>query len=88
MSNLRHRVHFGPTAPAGHQSNWIQTIPGAHWFSYFRFYGPLVLVLPVLRPTGALLRPEFEAGRHHPELIRGRFRPWRDAVHVRPTGAG
>src|SRR4051794_17160832 len=22
-------------------SNWVQTIPGRHWFSYFRFYGPL-----------------------------------------------
>lgn len=34
-------LFFGPTAPAGHESNWIQTIPGRHWFSYFRFYGPL-----------------------------------------------
>jgi len=32
---------FGPTAPEGRESNWIQTIPGRHWFSYFRFYGPL-----------------------------------------------
>jgi hypothetical protein len=32
---------FGPSAPAGKESNWIQTIPGRHWFSYFRFYGPL-----------------------------------------------
>jgi hypothetical protein len=34
-------LYFGPTAPAGHESNWVQTIPGRHWFSYFRFYGPL-----------------------------------------------
>ncbi len=34
-------LFFGPTAPDGEQSNWIQTIPGRHWFSYFRFYGPL-----------------------------------------------
>ena len=26
---------------AGKESNWVQTIPGKHWFSYFRFYGPL-----------------------------------------------
>ena len=30
----------GP-APAGGEANWVQTIPGRHWFSYFRFYGPL-----------------------------------------------
>ena len=23
------------------ESNWVQTIPGRHWFSYFRLYGPL-----------------------------------------------
>ena len=27
--------------PTGRESNWVQTIPGRHWFSYFRFYGPL-----------------------------------------------
>ncbi|MFF2086687.1 DUF1214 domain-containing protein [Nocardia sp. NPDC058176] len=31
-------VYFGPTAPAGQP--WIQTIPGAGWFVYFRIYGP------------------------------------------------
>jgi hypothetical protein len=34
-------LFFGPTPPAAGQSNWVQTIPGKHWFSYFRFYGPL-----------------------------------------------
>lgn len=34
-------LHFGPTAPDMGESNWVQTIPGRHWFSYFRFYGPL-----------------------------------------------
>ncbi|MCT9820192.1 DUF1254 domain-containing protein [Microbacterium sp. W1N] len=34
-------LHFGPTAPDAGESNWVQTIPGRHWFSYFRFYGPL-----------------------------------------------
>jgi hypothetical protein len=34
-------LHFGPAAPAGREANWVQTIPGRHWFSYFRFYGPL-----------------------------------------------
>ncbi|MET0325150.1 MAG: DUF1254 domain-containing protein, partial [Ilumatobacteraceae bacterium] len=31
---------FGPNPPASGESNWIQTIPARHWFSYFRFYGP------------------------------------------------
>ena len=34
-------LHFGPTAPAGHQANWVQTLPGRPWFSYLRLYGPL-----------------------------------------------
>jgi hypothetical protein len=33
-------VYFGPAAPAGKESNWIQTNPGKGWFAYFRFYGP------------------------------------------------
>jgi len=32
---------FGPELPAGvPQSNWIKTLPGKGWFSYFRLYGP------------------------------------------------
>lgn len=34
-------IYFGPTAPAGKESNWIPTNPGEGWFSYFRLYGPL-----------------------------------------------
>jgi hypothetical protein len=33
-------LHFGPTAPAGLESNWVQTVPGRAWFVYFRWYGP------------------------------------------------
>jgi hypothetical protein len=34
-------LFFGPAAPAGRPaSNWIETIPGKGWFSYFRLYGP------------------------------------------------
>jgi hypothetical protein len=32
-------LYFGPTRPASAQ-NWVKTIPGKGWFSYFRFYGP------------------------------------------------
>ena len=35
-------LYFGPKLPAGKpESNWIKTIPGRGWFSYFRLYGPL-----------------------------------------------
>jgi len=34
-------LYFGPNPPQGREANWVQTIPGRHWFSYFRFYGPL-----------------------------------------------
>lgn len=34
-------LYFGPKAPAGKESNWIQTNPGESWFAYFRVYGPL-----------------------------------------------
>ena len=34
-------VYFGPEAPAGKESNWIQTIPGKGWFMILRLYGPL-----------------------------------------------
>jgi hypothetical protein len=31
-------IYFGPTAPKGNESNWIQT--GEDWFMIFRLYGP------------------------------------------------
>jgi len=34
-------VYFGPKAPKGHETNWVQTLPDKGWFAYFRFYGPL-----------------------------------------------
>lgn len=33
-------LYFGPESPAGHEGNWIRTIPGKGWFVYFRVYGP------------------------------------------------
>ncbi len=33
-------LYFGPTAPAGHESQWIKTASGHGWFAYFRIYGP------------------------------------------------
>jgi hypothetical protein len=34
-------VWFGPEPPAGHESNWIQTIPGKGFFLMLRLYAPL-----------------------------------------------
>ena len=34
-------IYFGPTAPAGKESNWLQTVPGKGWNMLFRLYGPL-----------------------------------------------
>ncbi|WP_108659986.1 DUF1254 domain-containing protein [Acuticoccus kandeliae] len=34
-------VWFGPTAPAGHEANWVQTMPGKGWNVLLRLYGPL-----------------------------------------------
>jgi hypothetical protein len=48
-------VYFGPKAPAGKESNWVQTVPGKGWFVYFRFYGPTE---PFFDKSWAL--PDFE----------------------------
>ena len=34
-------VYFGPKAPEGKESNWLETIPGKSWFIILRMYGPL-----------------------------------------------
>lgn len=33
-------LYFGPMAPTGKETRWIQTTPGRGWFAYFRIYGP------------------------------------------------
>lgn len=33
-------LYFSPTTPAGKEKNWVQTVPGRHWFAYLRLYGP------------------------------------------------
>ena len=34
-------VYFGPTAPDGNESNWLQTVPGKGWWTILRLYNPL-----------------------------------------------
>jgi hypothetical protein len=34
-------LYFGPSAPKGKPSkNWVKTLPGKGWFTYFRLYAP------------------------------------------------
>ena len=33
-------LYFAPSAPAGHEKNWVQTVANRHWFAYVRLYGP------------------------------------------------
>jgi len=33
-------VWFGPTAPKGHEKNWVQTVSGRGWSVLLRLYGP------------------------------------------------
>lgn len=47
---------FGPTAPAGRESNWIPTIPGKSWFPMLRLYGPL--------------EPWFDGSWRLPEIVK------------------
>ena len=34
-------VYFSPTPPVGHESNWVQTVPGKSWWVILRLYGAL-----------------------------------------------
>ena len=34
-------IYFAPQAPAGKESNWIQTVSGKSWMTILRLYGPL-----------------------------------------------
>jgi hypothetical protein len=36
-----HDLYFGPVAPEGRETNWVETIPGKSWFQLFRIHGPL-----------------------------------------------
>lgn len=34
-------IYFGPKAPEGKESNWIQTVSGKGWFTILRLYSPM-----------------------------------------------
>jgi hypothetical protein len=51
-------VWLGPKAPAGKESNWVQTIPGKSWFMILRLYGPLEpWFKKTWRPDDIVLQP-------------------------------
>jgi hypothetical protein len=33
-------LYFGPVALEGKERNWVRTLPGRGWFTYFRLYAP------------------------------------------------
>jgi hypothetical protein len=33
-------LYFGPAKPSGSNANYVMTVPGKGWFTYFRLYGP------------------------------------------------
>jgi hypothetical protein len=33
-------IYFGPSAPKGHEKNWLRTVPGKGYFVIVRLYGP------------------------------------------------
>lgn len=48
-------LFVGPAAPEGKESNWVETVPGRAWFSYFRLYGP-----EEAHFNGSWVLPDFE----------------------------
>jgi hypothetical protein len=51
-------LYFAPAAPKGYEKNWIPTVPGRAWFTWFRLYAPLE---PYFEKTWPL--PDFERMR-------------------------
>jgi hypothetical protein len=51
-------LYFGPKAPKGKKSNWVQTMPDKAWFPYFRLYSP---TQPFLDQTWVL--PDIEKAK-------------------------
>ena len=40
LNYLSSDLWFGPSAPKGHEFNWVQTVPGKGWNSLLRLYRP------------------------------------------------
>ena len=51
-------LYIGPDAPEGKEKNWVKTIPGQNWFSYFRLYSPTEPFF-----DGSWVLPDFEKAK-------------------------
>lgn len=77
-------LYFAPTAPKGMETNWIPTVPGKAWFTYFRFYGPLE---PFFDQSWAL--PDIEQVKKTGRQTNGSHDENKDtAVHQRQEPVG
>jgi hypothetical protein len=52
-------LYFGPKAPSGKESNWVQTMLNKAWFPYFQLYSP---TQPFLDQTWVL--PDIEKAKN------------------------
>jgi len=53
-------IYCGPKAPKGFETNWIPTVPGRNWFSYFRLYGSPRSPTPTGADRSAIARNQGE----------------------------
>ena len=44
-------IYFGPEAPTGKESNWIQTVPGKGWFTLLNLFGVTRAISSWLKPN-------------------------------------
>jgi hypothetical protein len=51
-------LYIGPDALEGKEKNWVKTIPGQNWFSYFRLYSPTEPFF-----DGSWVLPDFEKAK-------------------------
>jgi len=61
-------MYFGPTAPAGQESNWIETVPGRGFYPMFRIYSPTEGLLTARGHCQTSSRPD--ADRRANEVAR------------------
>ena len=69
---------LGPKAPAGLESNWVDTSASKGWFVWFRFYGPTEALILILNAgLGSYQEGEAEearpASRRSPRRQYGRL---------------
>ena len=70
-------LYFGPEAPEGLESNWIETVPGKGFFAILRLYSPTEPWFEkTWRPGDIELLPEFVGFVGLSGVFLFNFRPW------------